>query len=500
VAKLSAVALIPMFLLTGLVFPLVLAQAGRDMPSVGVLAAVNGIGGWLGTMAYERMLGPWLGLWLPAAVWVLLYGLLGWLLAGRWSVLAFSGLLALGVLGFGRGLPQAALAPGEKLHALRVNPEGVVATVESAPDDWRMLFNNSYTLGGSKAQFNQERQALLPMLLHPAAKAVGLLGLATGSTAAGAALLPGVESIEAAELSPAVFEQARKHFGTYNRGVLDDPRVTVQVEDARWIAGARPGAYDVVAGDLFLPWRTGEGRLFSLEHFRAVRRTLKPGGLFCQWLPLFQLTEGQFQMILATFTEVFPGTLLLRGDFYTGLPIIGLAGNVRLETIDWENVRASCASLRAAGAVKDPLLRHAEGVAMLLLGPAPRPAARLNTLANAALELDAGRNIIGLRAPWFTGVPQAGFFQTVHRAGQPLIPPELRAAHDAGQYVLTLEIAARTQSPLAGNLKGQFAGRLPRQLLEDKGADWRQWPGAVKPERNGGRNGSQSQEAAGRVR
>ena len=154
---------------------------------------------------------------------------------------------------------EATLATQEKLHAFRVGREGAVAALECGPGDWRMLFNNSYTLGGSRAQSNQERQSLLPLLLllHGDPKSVATLGVATGSTVAGAAFHPGVERIDAVELSPLVLRYAEEFFAPYNRNVFADRRVRFLQEDACWVMARERAAYDVVVGDLFLPWRTG---------------------------------------------------------------------------------------------------------------------------------------------------------------------------------------------------------------------------------------------------
>ena len=122
----------------------------------------------------------------------------------------------------------------------------------------------------------------------------------------------------------------------------------------------------MVVGDLFLPWRTGEGRLFAREHFLNVQRSLKPGGLFCQWLPMFQLTRPQFEAIARTFREVFPDAFVVRGDFYAKLPILGLVGGNDFRQLDWPVIGTVCGHLRAVGKTTDPLLRHADGVAMLL--------------------------------------------------------------------------------------------------------------------------------------
>ena len=289
-----------------------------------------------------------------------------WCLGGA---LAF----CLGAWGAFSGLPQVQPGSAQRIRAVGIGREGVVAVAEGEPDDWRIIFNNSYTLGGSRAATNQERQALLPILLHGEARHVATLGVATGSTASGALLYPGVERLDAIELSPLVAKFAEQYFGPFNRNLLTDPRVQAVQADARWEVLRRPGAYDVIVGDLFLPWRTGEGRLFTYEHFRAVQRALRPGGLFCQWLPMYQLTEKQFEVIAQTFREVFPDAFVVRGDFYADNAIVGLIGGRALEDIRWDAVARACSAI-AAGKSRDPLARHVEGVSMLVVGPLPVPA------------------------------------------------------------------------------------------------------------------------------
>ena len=47
--------------------------------------------------------------------------------------------------------------------------------------------------------------------------------------------------------------------------------------------------YDVIVGDLFLPWRRGTALLYTVEQFEAAKARLAPGGLFAQWMPLYQM-------------------------------------------------------------------------------------------------------------------------------------------------------------------------------------------------------------------
>lgn len=522
----------PAFFAAGLLFPVLLKEAGSSR-DVARLLALNGVGGWLGAELTPAGILPALGLWRTVLVGGLAYGVLG-LLAWWWirrdennaargtfrcadsqpagvvprpaakfaeppsgkpaapaiGVVALTVVLGIGLWGWlmkqaGRW-PQVSPAPGERVIEVAVGREGVVATVVQNTNDWRMVFNNTYTLGGSRAQAHQERQAHLPLLLHGRPKTVALLGVATGSTLAGAARHAEIEQIDAFELSPLAARFAREHFAPFNRQVFTDPRVQLRIEDARWGITRHPARYDVVVGDLFLPWRTGEGRLFTREHFQAVRRSLKPDGLFCQWLPLFQLTRPQFELIARTFLTEFPKALVLRGDFYTELPIVGLCGFADgrgLAGVSWTDVSSACARLREpSAAVTDPLVRHPEGVAMCVVGELPEPpSGPLNTLGNARLEWEAGRNIVGLRTPWLVGVPAAEFLRDQARAASTLFPESLRAAHDSGQFFLTLEIAAKVNAPVLANLRAQMTNRLPASLRSDAAADWQTWPMRLKP-------------------
>ena len=508
VLGLGAIVVLPLFIASGLLFPALLQHAARSDLSpraagrrTASLLMLNGLGGWVGAEMTVNWILPEWGLWqsvvLIGGIYTLLLAVIGSVNseAGpsnspRWTHRTTTWVVSLTLLGLvglawspAGHLPQVALGPRESLVALRVDREGVVACVQVGPDDKRILFNNTYTLGGSKAQANQERQGLLPVLLHGRGGDVALLGVATGSTTAGAALSPSVHHLEAIELSARVLEFARSEFTPFNRSIFQDPRARFIHDDARWVISARTAAYDIVVGDLFLPWRTGEGRLFTQEHFRSVKASLKPEGLFCQWLPLFQLTREQFDLITRTFRSVFPDSFVVRGDFYTELPIVGLVGGRRLEELDWVRIAQRCEELRQEGKTRDPLLRHPEGVAMLLLGPLDSPAVPpFNTLANARLEWAASRQIIGLKDPWFVGIPCAERLKNLHRAGQRLLPESLRAAHDSGQFFLTLEIAAKVNSPVFENLKAQSWDRLPQPLQTDVKADWERWPMRVKPQ------------------
>jgi len=303
--------------------------------------------------------------------------------------------------------PLTHLAAGETLRRSVEGPAGIVTVVDSA-DDHQLRLDNFYVLGGSAAATNERRQGLLPLLLHPAPRRAAFIGMATGITAsAGAAL--GVEETTVIELVPEVARLAATEFATWNAQLLERPGVRLVVDDGRRYLVTTAERYDVVVGDLFIPWHAGAGSLYAREMFETVAGRLAPGGLFCQWLPLYQLTREEFDVIARTFVAVFPSVTLWRDDFYANRPIVALVGQVAPPTLDLGSLRERIAALPAWS--DDPLLSSPRGLAMLYLGNLAGAPAVLNT---GPINTD-DRPVIEFLAPrltrmgpggdkdWFTG-------------------------------------------------------------------------------------------------
>src|SRR5262249_26300803 len=127
-----------------------------------------------------------------------------------------------------------------------------------------------------------------------------------------------------------------------------------------------PARYDVVIGDLFIPWHAGAGNLYAREMLDTVASRLAPGGLYCQWLPLYQLTREEFDVIARTFLAVFPEVRAWRNDFAPERPVIGLVGRLAPGRPDVGAMRARLDALPAWS--RDPLLQSPRGLLLLALG------------------------------------------------------------------------------------------------------------------------------------
>ena len=263
--------------------------------------------------------------------------------------------------------------------------------------------NNQYLLGSTAAYDEQRQQVLIPLLLHggrgvggpvdgqadreDAVKQICCLGLATGMSAGAGLDFDERCHVTAVELSPMVVAAAREHFDQENRDIVGSSRATVIVEDARTYIASVRNKYDIIAGDLYRPYGSGEGRLYSVEHFRNVRRALRPGGIFCQWIPAYQVTEEHFDIIAATFQKVFQDAALLRVDFKSGFPQLGLMGTRDAE-ISWDEVEQRCRAL-ADRRVGDESIHNIDSVKSTYVGKLSDEyfsCAPINTLDNALLE------------------------------------------------------------------------------------------------------------------
>jgi spermidine synthase len=229
----------------------------------------------------------------------------------------------------------------------------------------RLKLNNYYVLGGTSSAGDERIQAHVPLLLHASPRRVAMLGLGTGITAGGALFHP-IESLTAVELVPDVVAAAGLHFREANAGVLQDARTRVVVEDARGYLRGTAERFDAIVGDLVVPWRHGESALFTQEHFAAARRALLPGGLFCQWLPLFQLSQPELQIVLRTFLSVFPRAQLWRGDFTADEPAVALVGGA--EALDLSPARVQRRIQESRPAPLNPHLREPIGFWMHFVG------------------------------------------------------------------------------------------------------------------------------------
>lgn len=231
--------------------------------------------------------------------------------------------------------------PGGRVLEYREGAMAAVSVVEDAEGVARLRINNRQQEGSSATGYADGRQALLPLLLHPAPVRALFLGLGTGVTARTAAADEAL-SVDAVELLPEVVAASARFA---NDGT--PARLHVHVADARRYVRAAHDRYDLVVADNFHPARSGSAALYTVEHFRAVRARLAPDGVFCQWLPLHQLDLRTLRSIVRSYLEAFPHASAMLATHSLETPVLGLVARADDRGFAPRDVRARLATFRA---------------------------------------------------------------------------------------------------------------------------------------------------------
>src|SRR5712675_1045688 len=202
-----------------------------------------------------------------------------------------------------------------------VGPMVTASVVDDAFGARYLEVNGRFRMGGTSSARSDYRQAMLPLLLHPAPHRALFLGIGTGATLVGGSQMPGV-NVHGVELSREVVELL-PWFADPGAPAAA-PRVTVA--DARRFIAADTTQYDVIIADLFHPALDGSGALYTTDHFETVRRRLAQGGVFCQWLPLYQLDLPSLRAIIRGFLEIYPGASAWLNHYSVRTPMLALIG------------------------------------------------------------------------------------------------------------------------------------------------------------------------------
>ncbi|MBU1239505.1 fused MFS/spermidine synthase [Myxococcota bacterium] len=213
-----------------------------------------------------------------------------------------------------------------------------VVTVHQGSDGGYRLRNNG--LNESYHAPNQPYYAdeifflgALPYFIHPNAEKALLIGLGGGGTL-DIMTQTGLKKVEVAELEPEVVTASRLMFGDRKHPV-DLDRVKLRLDDGRNAllrhSRARPHTYDLVVSQPSHPWLSGAANLYTVEHFRIVRRNLRKNGMLCQWVNLFRMNETGFKSLMGAFTKAFDNGYVFQVDD-NSVFLIGINGDYKIST------------------------------------------------------------------------------------------------------------------------------------------------------------------------
>ena len=400
-SMLALIAFGPPTLIMGALFSHLSACSSARGISFGRALGVNTLGAAAAPLVFGVLalpaLGPKVSLLLVAFGYLALTTRRTWLRPTVWAP-------ATAVLALAIWTPPLAfidVPDGGHVVSYREGVMAAVSVVEDADGVERLRIDNRQQEGSSATLRVDSRQALLPVLLHPAPRRALFLGLGTGITASSAAAMPGLD-VDAVELLPEVIAASGEFTRAFAGGAPNE-HLHLIAADARRYVRASDRHYDVIVSDNFHPARSGSGSLYTVEHFEAVHSRLAPDGLFCQWLPLHQLDLRTLRSIVKSFLAVYPhGTAMLASNSLE-TPVVGLVGRADDGRFDAHTLRK-----RMTNVMLPEMLANA-GIEdeLALLGSFIAGADSLRQFAGDAPANTDDLPVVAYRAPRVTYAPDS---------------------------------------------------------------------------------------------
>jgi spermidine synthase len=183
-----------------------------------------------------------------------------------------------------------AVAVSEEGEGLRTYHSAGKAQASSHPQDMRL----------------QRMLGHLTTLVHPAAKRVVVIGCGAGVTAGAVSIDPYLDQETIAEIEPLVPKVVSTYFADHNFSVVTNPKVHVQLDDARHYLLTTKEKFDAITSDPLDPWVKGAAMLYTREFFEIVKQHLNPGGVVTLFVQLYESNLEAVKSEIATFMEAFP--------------------------------------------------------------------------------------------------------------------------------------------------------------------------------------------------
>ena len=209
------------------------------------------------------------------------------------------------------------LHPDEKI----VVKDGKTATISFHESDvhWYIKTNGKADASMSKDrkhpiegdELTQAATAFMPMAMRTEPYDAGMVGFGSGMGAHYLLADPLLKDFDCVEIEEEMMTLARGFYPWNARG-YDDPRIHIYIDDAQTFFLTNRRKYDLLISVPSNPWVSGVASLFSHEFYAKMRRYMKPGGLWVQWIQTYEFNDQLFLNILKALDVVFPYVSLYR--------------------------------------------------------------------------------------------------------------------------------------------------------------------------------------------
>lgn len=157
----------------------------------------------------------------------------------------------------------------------------------------------------SSDELTQAATAFMPMAVETKPYDAAMVGFGSGMGAHYLLSDPLLKDFDCVEIEEAMMDLA-KGFYPYNARGYDDPRIHIFIDDATTFFHTNRRQYDMIISVPSNPWVSGVAGLFAHEFYAKMRRYMKPGGLWVQWIQTYEFNDLMFLNILKALDMTFP--------------------------------------------------------------------------------------------------------------------------------------------------------------------------------------------------
>jgi spermidine synthase len=268
-----------------------------------------------------------------------------------------------------------------------------------------------------------------------------VIACGAGVTAGAASIDPRVEHLTIAEIEPLVPSVVAKYFADYNYNVVGNPKVQVEVDDARHFLTTTKQKFDAITSDPFDPWVKGAANLYTREFWELAKRHLNPGGVVTVFVQLYDSGMAAVKSEVATFFEAFPNGIIwgntVQGQGYD-VVLLGQMEPTRIDVGAMERRLQSPEFLQVAQSLRQIGFDSAVALLSTYGGRGPELApwlkdAQINRDDNLRLQFLAGFGMnVDQRAEIYRGMLSLRHYQDDLFVGSAAPLNALRAAIVAG--------------------------------------------------------------------
>jgi len=324
----AMILIMPVTLLLGYIFPLLVSLYAASMQKMGThvgrVSAVNTFGAIIGSLCSAFILIPLIGIQQSLIFLAGLSSMIGIVVLIIGPIRKRLRLTALGIaipvclsclllfpihpnFGF---LQIPTYKNAELLFYEESADQTVMVTDDLGDRQVRRLIIDQQQATSTDIAGQRKNQLMghLPLWACPKAEKALVICFGSGGTF-GALGLYDLGQVDCVEICAAVITAAPL-FAEWNGNVLNREHVRVIIDDGRSYLLTNREQYDIITLEPMHPGLKGVSALYSLEFYEEARKRLRPGGVLCQWVPLYSMTGEDARSLIATVAEVFPQSSL----------------------------------------------------------------------------------------------------------------------------------------------------------------------------------------------